>query len=57
MQKYSWLDADTEALFEDELAALEEDQAFLEHYYGVTMLLDAVENAEYAEFDDESLAS
>jgi hypothetical protein len=57
MQKFTWLDADDETLFEAELNALEEDQEFLEHYYGVTMLLDAVEGAEELEFEDESLAS
>lgn len=53
MTKLSWLDDETEALFEDELEQLEEDQAFLETYFGVTMLLDALS----AESDLDSLAS
>ncbi|MNS14781.1 hypothetical protein D3C72_464050 [compost metagenome] len=60
MQKFTWLDAHDETALEAELDALEQDQAFLEHFYGVTMLLDAIDHAdseaEYDEFD-ESIAS
>ena len=63
MQKFTWLDSDDETLLEAELASLEEDQAFLEHYYGVSMLLEAISEADELDddldfdFDNESLAS
>jgi hypothetical protein len=66
MQKFTWLDNEDETLLEAELASLEEDQDFLSHYYGVSMLLNAVSEADgYAEgefesdfdFDTDALAS
>lgn len=62
MQKFTWLDNDDETLLEAELASLEDDQDFLSHYYGVSMLLEAISEAddeadEGFEFEDESLAS
>jgi hypothetical protein len=54
MQKFTWLDNEDETLLEAELASLEEDQDFLSHYYGVSMLLNAVSEAdEYVEFESD----
>lgn len=38
-QKLTWIDTITEATLEDDLARLEDDQAFLEQYFAVSMLL------------------
>jgi hypothetical protein len=42
MRKLTWLDAEMEGTYEDELNRLEDDQDFLEQFYGVSMLLDAI---------------
>jgi hypothetical protein len=38
----TWIDAITEATLADDLARLEQDQAFLEQYFAVSVLLDVL---------------
>jgi len=54
MQKLTWIDADTASALEDEFDGLEDNQAFLEQFLGISLLLDAL-NSE--EFDAGSIAS
>lgn len=52
-QMITWLDNVTAADLDDELIGLEDDQAFLEQFYGVTMLLDALGQAEELDLDED----
>lgn len=53
MYKATWLDRETEAMFEDEIDELLEDQEFLEHYYAICQLLSAIDES----LDEEDAAA
>lgn len=53
MTKLTWLDDESANALEAELASLEEDEGFLQRFYGFSMLLEAIQTAEA----DDAIAS